>query len=62
VEQAGAMPVDAITALQGLDDTLGLAAGESVGVLGADAVVDGRAHDIAEAGRAFAPDGSTRPS
>ncbi len=34
-EQAGAMPFDAITALQGLDDTLGLQAGESVLIFGA---------------------------
>src|SRR5262245_34241362 len=35
VEQAGAMPVDAITALCGLDDTLGLKGGESVLIFGA---------------------------
>jgi NADPH:quinone reductase-like Zn-dependent oxidoreductase len=35
VEQAGAMPVDAITALLGLDNTLGLAEGESVLIFGA---------------------------
>ena len=35
VEQAGAMPVDAITALLGLDDTLGLTEGESVLIFGA---------------------------
>ncbi|MGH7574060.1 MAG: quinone oxidoreductase family protein [Longimicrobiales bacterium] len=94
VEQAGAMPVDAITALLGLDDTLGLAEGESVlifgaggglghlaiqlakrmgarvfavasgedGValaerLGADAAVNGRAHDVVAAAREFVPDG-----
>ena len=34
-EQAGAMPFDAITALRGLDDTLGLKRGESVMVFGA---------------------------
>jgi NADPH:quinone reductase-like Zn-dependent oxidoreductase len=34
-EQAGAMPVDAVTALQGLDDTLGLKPGESVMIFGA---------------------------
>jgi NADPH:quinone reductase-like Zn-dependent oxidoreductase len=33
--QAGAMPVDAMTALRGLDDTLGLKPGESVMVFGA---------------------------
>lgn len=35
VEQAGVMPVDAITALSGLDDALGLRAGESVMIFGA---------------------------
>lgn len=35
VEQAGALPVDAMTALQGLDDALGLKSGESVLILGA---------------------------
>ena len=35
VEQAGAMPVVAITALLGLDDTLSIAEGESVMVFGA---------------------------
>jgi NADPH2:quinone reductase len=35
VEQAGALPVDAMTALRGLDDMLGLKAGESVLILGA---------------------------
>ncbi len=35
VEQAGVMPVDAITALRGLDDTLGLRRGESVMIFGA---------------------------
>jgi len=35
VEQAGALPVDAMTALRGLDDTLALKAGESVLVFGA---------------------------
>jgi len=34
-EQAGAMPVDAITALRGLDDTLGLKPGESLMIFGA---------------------------
>jgi NADPH2:quinone reductase len=34
-EQAGAMPVDAITALQGLDDTLGLKPDESLLICGA---------------------------
>jgi NADPH:quinone reductase len=35
VEQAGAMPVDAITALLGLDESLGLVKGESVLIFGA---------------------------
>lgn len=35
VEQAGAMPADAITALRGLDDMLGLKRGESVMIFGA---------------------------
>jgi len=34
-EQAGAMPADAITALRGLDDTLGLEPGESLMIFGA---------------------------
>lgn len=34
-EQAGVMPVDAITALRGLDDTLGLKPGESLMIFGA---------------------------
>jgi NADPH2:quinone reductase len=34
-EQAGAMPWDALTGLQGLDDTLGLSEGESILVFGA---------------------------
>jgi NADPH:quinone reductase-like Zn-dependent oxidoreductase len=35
IEQAGAMPVDAITALMGLDDTLKLKHGESIMIFGA---------------------------
>ena len=35
IEQAGALPVDAMTALRGLDDTLGLKRGESVLIFGA---------------------------
>ncbi|HTW93244.1 MAG TPA: NADP-dependent oxidoreductase [Tepidisphaeraceae bacterium] len=35
VEQAGVMPVDAITALVGLDDVLGLKSGESILIFGA---------------------------
>jgi NADPH:quinone reductase-like Zn-dependent oxidoreductase len=35
VEQAGVMPVDAVTALCGLDDALGLQAGETVLIFGA---------------------------
>jgi NADPH:quinone reductase-like Zn-dependent oxidoreductase len=94
LDRAGAMAVDAITALRGLDDTLGLERGESVlifgasggighlavqlakrmggrvfavasgpdGValskrLGADAAVDGKAGDVGQALRDFAPSG-----
>ncbi len=35
IEQAGALPVDAMTALRGLDDTLGLKQGQSVMIFGA---------------------------
>jgi NADPH:quinone reductase-like Zn-dependent oxidoreductase/uncharacterized protein YndB with AHSA1/START domain len=35
IEQAGALPVDAMTALRGLDDTLGLKPGESLMIFGA---------------------------
>jgi NADPH:quinone reductase-like Zn-dependent oxidoreductase len=35
MQQAGAMPVDAMTALRGLDDTLGLESGESIMIFGA---------------------------
>src|SRR5687768_749577 len=35
VEQAGVLPVDAMTALRGLDDTLGLKSGETVMIFGA---------------------------
>lgn len=35
VQQAGAMPVDAMTALRGLDDALGLKPGESIMIFGA---------------------------
>lgn len=35
IEQAGVMPVDAVTALIGLDDTLGLKPGESIMIFGA---------------------------
>jgi NADPH:quinone reductase-like Zn-dependent oxidoreductase len=35
IEQAGAMPSDALTALQGLDDVLGLKQGESLMIFGA---------------------------
>src|SRR5688572_13366559 len=35
MEQAGVLPVDAITALRGLDDTLHLKSGESVMIFGA---------------------------
>src|SRR2546430_13811880 len=35
IEQAGVMPIDASTALMGLDDTLGLKPGESIMIFGA---------------------------
>jgi NADPH:quinone reductase-like Zn-dependent oxidoreductase len=94
IDRAGAMPVDAITALRGLDDTLAIERGESVlifgasggvghlavqlakrmgarvfavasgsdGValakrLGADAAVDGKAGDVGQVVRDFAPRG-----
>ena len=93
-EQAGALGVDAVTALRGLRDTLGLQEGEALLVYGAsggvghlavqlakrmgarvlavasgadgvalaealdaDAAVDGKTGDVAEAARQFAPDG-----
>ena len=40
IQQAGAMPVDAITALTGLDATLGLKANESILILGTNEQVD----------------------
>ncbi|MBA4157922.1 MAG: zinc-binding dehydrogenase [Gemmatimonadetes bacterium] len=48
VEPAGVMPVDAITALQGLDDTLGVEEGESVMIFVADAGIGHLAVQLAK--------------
>ncbi|HEU4587460.1 MAG TPA: NADP-dependent oxidoreductase [Gemmatimonadales bacterium] len=48
IEQAGAMPIDAITALRGLDDTLGLKPGESVMIFGASGGVGHLAVQLAK--------------
>ena len=48
VEQAGVMPVDAITALRGLDDTLKLKRGESVMIFGASGGIGHIAVQLAE--------------
>ena len=62
-DQAGAMPIDAITALRGLDDTLGLKPGESLLIFGASGGVGHLAVQLAKrmGARVFAvasgPDG-----
>ena len=48
IQQAGAMPVDAITALAGLDATLGLKANESILILGASGGVGHMAVQLAK--------------
>lgn len=48
IQQAGAMPVDAITALAGLDATLGLKANESILILGASGGIGHMAVQLAK--------------
>ena len=56
IEQAGAMPVDAITALRGLDDTLHLKPNETVMIFGASGGIGHLAVQLAKrmGGRVFA--------
>ena len=48
VEEAGVLPVDAVTALRGLDDALGLRAGESIMIFGASGGVGHLAVQLAK--------------
>jgi NADPH:quinone reductase-like Zn-dependent oxidoreductase len=48
IEQAGAMPVDAITALMGLDDTLKLKKGETIMIFGASGGIGHMAVQLAK--------------
>ena len=48
IQEAGAMPVDAMTALRGVDDTLGLKPGESVLIFGASGGVGHLAVQLAK--------------
>jgi NADPH:quinone reductase-like Zn-dependent oxidoreductase len=48
IEQAGVMPVDAITALMGLDDTLGLTNGQTIMIFGASGGIGHMAVQLAK--------------
>ncbi|HEY7115495.1 MAG TPA: NADP-dependent oxidoreductase [Tepidisphaeraceae bacterium] len=64
IEQAGVMPIDAITALTGLDDTIGLKPGETIMIFGASGGIGHLAVQLARrmGARVFAiasgPDGA----